>query len=100
MCVTATRPACGPDLIRTSPIYANRLRLDGRQTSTPSSSGPKSSHGIVVSFFAGVAFVNVLRLRFVVVVVADLFAFVAFDVIEAIPALAAAFDDEGSNSTC
>ena len=98
MCVTATRPACGPDVIRTSPTYADLFRSEGRQTSTPSSSGPKSSNGIV-SFFAGVAFVDVLlRFRFVVVVVlvASLFAVVAF---EAIPALAAAFDDDDERVT-
>ena len=101
MCVTATRPACGPDVIRTSPTYADLFRSEGRQTSTPSSSGPKSSNGIV-SFFAGVAFVDVLRFLFVIVVVvlvASLFAVVAFDAFEAIPALAAAFDDDDERVT-
>ena len=80
--------------MRTSPTYADPFRSEGRRTSTPSSSGPRSSNGIA-SLFAGVAFVDVPRFRFVVVaLVASLFAVVAFDAFGAIPALAAAFDDD------
>ena len=59
--------------MRTSPTYGDRLRSEGRPTSTPSSSGPRSRSGVAASVFAagadaaaGVAFaaaVDAERLR-------------------------------------